>query len=302
MNNLSDMPASLYLPFPFLIACTVAIGGFGGTVQARSLEEVQKTKEVRICLVPVPGGFTVEPPACRENCKFGGDLYQLASVFAETLGSGVKAKVLRVEWDEQFFDAQGKTARDDSYTPQLLASGKCDVYATGLSKLPWREKKLAFVTLYPTRMMVVVNRSRTGGLKTPADLCGKTAATIKDTSYHTWLQAQNESACFANPIRIELMTFEASSKAVDAGRLDFRIENLDDTMWLGSPYKNSVAAFPVGSTIEQGWAFRREDRDLQAATQKFFEAQKAATDSLLNKQWRTAIGMSLPEYIERVPK
>ena len=58
----------------------------------------------------------------------------------------------------------------------------------------------------------------------------------------------------------------------------------------------------MGSTIEQGWAFRAEDKDLQAAAQRFFEAQKTGKDSLLNKQWKAAVGMTLPEYIERVPK
>ena len=116
----------------------------------------------------------------------------------------MKAKILRVEWDEQFFNKDGKTVREDSYTPELMASGKCDVYPTGLTKLPWREKKLAFVTLYPTRMMVMVNKSRKEEFKTPRDLCAKTASTVKDTSWHTWLQAQNETTCAANPIRIKL--------------------------------------------------------------------------------------------------
>ena len=294
--------ACLYRCFLFFIACVAVVGGSGVLAQARSLGEVQKAKEIRICLVPVPGAFTVEPPDCRENCKFGGDLYDLAPAFAATLGSDVKPKVLRVEWDEQFFDREGKTVREGSYTPELLASGKCDVYATGLTKLPWREKKLAIVTLYPTRMMVVTNRSTKAELKSPKDLCGKTAATIKDTSYQAWLQGQNESACAANPMRIQLMTFEETSKAVDTGRVDFIVQNIEETMWLGSPFKNSVAAFAVGPIYEQGWAFRKEDKDLQAAAQTFFEAQKAARDSLLNKQWKNFLGMTLPEYIERVPK
>jgi hypothetical protein len=63
-----------------------------------------------------------------------------------------------------------------------------------------------------------------------------------------------------------------------------------------------VAVFPVGSTVEQGWALRKDDWDLRGALQKFFEAQKASDDSLLNRQWKTAVGMTLPEYIKRVPK
>ena len=222
--------------------------------------------------------------------------------FPQALGRDVKAKVLRVEWDEQFFNKDGKTVREDSYTPELLASGKCDVYQTGLTKLPWREKKLSFVTLYPTRMVVVTHKSKKEQFKTAADLCGKTAATVKNTSWHTWLQAHNDTVCAANPIQIKLMDFEEISKAVDSGEVDFKLANFDNTLWVQSPYKNSVTVFAVGSVVEQGWGFRKEDKDLQSAAQKFLENQKATADSLWNKQWKKAFGMTLPEYLKLVPK
>ena len=288
--------------FPIAIFWVALFGCAASVAEARSLEEIKGSKELRVCLVPVPGGFIVEPPNCRENCAFSGDNYDLSSAFAGALAADVKLKVIRVEWDEQFFNKAGKTVREDAYTPELLASGKCDVYATGLTKLPWREKKLAFVVIYPTRMMVVANKSRKEEFKSPSDLCGKTAATVKDTSYHTWLQAQNEGVCATNPIRMQLMTFEESGKAVDSGKTDFLLDNFEGTIWLGNPFKNSTAAFPVGSPYEQGWAFRKEDKDLQEAARKFFEDQKTAQKSILNKQWEDAVGMSLPQYIERVPQ
>jgi len=302
MKHFGNSRGGLPLRPAAVLATLIAAGVLTAPVHARSLKEIQATKELRICLVAVPGGFKAEPPECRENCSFSGDIYELASAFAKSLGSDLKAAVRRVDWDQQFFDDRGQTVRDASYTPQLLASGTCDVYATGMTRLPWREKKLAFVTTYPTRMMVVTSKSRAAELRTPADVCGKTAATVKDTSYHTWMQEQNQSACKDNPIRIELMTFEESAKAVDAGRLDFMLDNFDSTIWVDSPFKNSIAVFPVGERVEQGWAFRKEDRDLQAAAANFLEAQKAERESLLNEQWKHAVGMSLPEYLERVPQ
>src|SRR5262245_51947635 len=152
----------------------------------------------------------------------------MAMAFSQSLG--VKPKILRWQRDEQFFNKQGKTVREESYTPELMASGKCDAYLTGMTRLPWRETKLTFVTLYPSRMVVVVNKSARAGFKTPADLCGKTAATIKDTSWHTWLQAQNDTTCAANPIRIKLLGFVESSQAADAGAVDFTIVNFDNTL------------------------------------------------------------------------
>ena len=302
MKHFGNAQGGLSLKYPALFAALIATGALTATAHARSLQEIQATNELRICLVAVPGGFQAEPPDCRENCTFSGDIYELASAFSHSLGSDLKPVVRRVDWDQQFFDADGQTVRDGSYTPELLASGTCDVYATGMTRLPWRERKLAFVTTYPTRMMVVTNKSRAAQFRGPADVCGKTAATVKDTSYHTWMQEQNQAACAANPIQIELMTFEESARAVDAGRADFMLDNFDSTMWVGSPFKNSIAVFPVGPRVEQGWAFRKEDRELQAAAEKFFETQKAERDSLLNEQWKSAVGMSLPEYLERVPQ
>ena len=301
MKSSEKARAHLHPAFPLFFACVAGMAISGGLAEARSLAEVKQSGEVRICLVAVED-FTVEPKECRENCKFGGDLYDMAVAFSQSLGSGVKARILRVDWDQQFFNKDGKTVREDSYTPELMVSGKCDVYPTGLTKLPWREKKLAFVTLYPTRMMVVVNKSRKEEFKTPRDLCAKTASTVKDTSWHTWLQAQNETTCAANPIRMKLLGFEEASRAADSGDVDFTVVNFDNTLTLGNPYKNSVAAFAVGSVVEQAWGFRKEDKDLQAAARKFLEDQKAAEDSLWNTQWRKAFGMTLPEYTKQVPR
>jgi len=285
--------------FVWSFACIIGTAIPGGIAEARSVAEIKQSGEVRICLVLVED-FTVEPKQCRENCRFGGDLYDMAIAFSQSLG--VKARILRVEWDEQFFNQDGKTVREDSYTPQLMVSGKCDGYLSGMTKLPWREKKLAFITLYPSRMVVVVNKSAREGFKTPSDLCAKTAATVKDTSWHTWLQAQNDTTCAANPIRIRLLDFVESSQAVDSGSVDFTIVNFDNTLVLNNPYKNSVMVFPIASVVEQGWAFRKEDRDLQAAARKFLEDQKSTADSLWNTQWRKAFGMTLPEYTSRVPQ
>ena len=70
----------------------------------------------------------------------------------------------------------------------------------------------------------------------------------------------------------------------------------------GNPNKNSVAAFAVGSVVEQGWGFRKEDTDLQAAARKFLEDQKATGDSLWNTQWKKGMGITLPEYTKLVPR
>ena len=83
---------------------------------------------------------TVEPANCREECKFNGRLYEESKVFALKLGNGVRGKFIRVEWDAMFFNKDGKTDKGAAYTPELLASGKCDLYAANMTKNAWRLK------------------------------------------------------------------------------------------------------------------------------------------------------------------
>ena len=152
--------------FPLFFACIVGMAIPGGLAEARSLAEIKQSGEVRICLVAVerfhcraeavPGELQVRRRSLRHGHGFLAIPWGRCE--SQDLAGGLGRAVLQ----------QGRqTVREDSYTPELMASGKCDVYSTGLTKLPWREKKLAFVTLYPTRMVVVVNKSRKEEFKTP---------------------------------------------------------------------------------------------------------------------------------------
>ncbi len=159
---------------------------------ARSLLDIKKSKELRICIVPNhPSKATVEPASCKGECKFTGPIFEMSAAFAKSLGTDIHAKFIRIDLDEQYFNHKGKTDRDTAYTPALLASGKCDFYPNNLTKNEWRLKKLDFMALFPSRMMAIVAKSKQAQIKTVADLAGKTAAIEKDSSYHTWLQVQN---------------------------------------------------------------------------------------------------------------
>ena len=291
---------SSYLKFLPLIACLPLVCGYAAAVQARSLAEILQSGEIRFCVSPFPPQDTVEPADCRENCKFGGYSYDLAMAFVEALGKGLKPKFMRVEWDEQFFNKEGKVVREDAYTPELLASGKCDLFP-GLTKVGWRLNKFDFVTLNPSRMVVVVNKASKAQFTKPADLGGKLASTMKDSSWQTWLEEQNKTVYAANPIRIKLVPAQDVLKAVDIGQADFALSDSELAMWfINNDLKNSVTAFAVGSKTEIAWAFRKYDKDLQAAVQKFFDAQRPVKDSALNKIWIKNYGMTVNEFIETV--
>jgi ABC-type amino acid transport substrate-binding protein len=238
-----------------------------------------------------------QPPDCRDDCTFSGPAYEAVLAFVATLGTDIKPTFRRVAWDEQFFNQQGHTDREASYTPALLAAGTCDLYPSNLTMTAWRLKKLDFVPLFQSRMMVVVHTARQKQFNGPADLAGKTAAVQKDTSFHTWLQAQNEAAYAANPVHIQLFGPGASLTAVDAGAVDFTITDADTAIWSTRyQFKNAVVAFPVGPPDEIGWAFRKQDQDLQAAVAQFFARQKASPTSTLNRIWENHFGLTLNKF------
>ena len=258
-----------------VIKCLCAgliFGGMTAVCHARSLAEIKKTKELRICISPLhPAYATTEPISCKDKCKFAGSVFETSSAFAHSLGGGIQAKFLRIDWDEQFFNNKGKTDRDAVYTPTLLASGKCDFYPTNLVRNEWRTKKLDFVILFPSRMMVIVSKSMKGQIKEVTDLAGKSAAIERDTSYHTWLQAQNRITWANNPVKLALLSTQESFAAVEAETADFTLADSDLAIWSARhQLKSAKTAFPIGPTDEIGWAFRKEDKDLQAAVQVFF--------------------------------
>src|SRR5262249_36688482 len=177
----------------------------------------------------------------------------------------------------------------------------CDLYPNNLTQNAWRLKKLDFVTLFVSRMMVIVNQAHKARFQTPTALAGKVAAVEKDTSYHSWLQEQNNGVDAAHAVHIQVMRKTDSLQAVDAGTVDFTLVDADGAIWATRhEFKNAVVVFPVGPIEEVGWAFRKEDTDLQAAVQAFFEAQKAMPTSTVNQIWERSFGLTLTKFEQLV--
>jgi len=250
-----------------------------GQAWPRSLKEIRKTNELRICVA----GSSYE-------------LYTaMALAFAEHLG--VSPRVKRLDsWDQQFQNDKGVTDKEAAYTPALMDSGDCDCYPNDVVKNDWRLKKLDFVILFRTRMVVVVNKDNQPAYKGVADLAGKKAAIQKETSYSSWLETQNAGPLVSSPIQIQFMTTDESMQAVDTKFVDFTVIGADGALnWTRNKVKNVVVAFPVGDTTEVGWAFRKKDKDLQEAVRRFFGSQ-AAVGSRFDEIWKEKVGIPLSEF------
>jgi membrane-bound lytic murein transglycosylase F len=262
---------------------------------SRTLEEILKTKELRICVSAYNGSFAVQMDQdCKQNCVFTGPGIKEVLAFVKTLSSDLKINLIPIQWDEQFHNKEGLTVIEDSYTPWSLASGKCDFYPNHLTRNQWREKKLDFIILYKSNMMVVAHKSLKSEIKSIQDLAGKSVAVDKNTSYHTWLVEQNKTVFKSNPMKIRNMITSDSLKEVEAGNIDFTLLDIEVALWeTAKRLKNSTILFSVGQPDEIGWAFQKKDKDLQKAVQVFFNEQRSDKTSDLNKIWKEEYGVTL---------
>ena len=256
---------------------------FNRPAWGRSLDEIMKSGVIRICLAGTKQDF-----------------YQKNAIaYVDSLGRGVKAEFTHFEaWDDQFRNSTGEVLRDEAYTPEPLASGKCDMYPNDLVKVRWREKKLAFVPLYISRNTIIVNKTRKEEFKDIKDLAGKTAAVMKGTSYHTWIDDMNRSVFKEDPVKIVFLPQKDAILAVDAGKADFSVIGADGALWSRKNFAGNVSvAFPVGEITEYGWCFKNEDKDLQESVACFFDQQKELPGSELNRNWKENTGITLDDFI-----
>ena len=300
MNTFGEMKLR-----PLFLTVGIALTLVAFCAEARSLAEIRKTKELRACIAFVsPMQGKAEPRGCRDDCAMTGDTPDLVQAFAASIGGDVKVKGISIGWQEQFVNREGKVVQEASYVPQLFASGTCDFYATGLAKNSWRSKKMDFVMVNPSRLEIVVNQSNKGAMRTQEDLKGKSVATYKDSAYHTWVVDQNQSAYKDSPARVVFVDDESQAmKAVEEGKADFTILVAEDALPMaGHQYPHTIVAFPVGPILEMGWAFHKEDKDLQAAADTFLRAQREGKSSLLNAQFQALYNMGVREFSEMVSK
>ncbi|MDM8515306.1 transporter substrate-binding domain-containing protein [Desulfobacterales bacterium HSG16] len=247
--------------------------------EARPLEEIQKTGEIRLCVAGSSHALYTK----------------MGIILAKALG--VKPVIRRLKsWDQQFHGQGGVTIKEKSYTPYLMETGECDCYPNDLVMHDWRSKKLDFVLLFKTRMTIVVHNDNKEKFKTEKDLEGKQTAVMKGTTYHTWIEEKNTSDFAYNPVKIQFMTTDNSMMAVEDKQVDFTIIGADGALnWTRNKIKNSVVAFFIGPVTKVGWGFNKQDKNLQAVAAKFFETQRK-TNSEFDAIWKEKVGITLSEY------
>ncbi|WP_158269744.1 ABC transporter substrate-binding protein [Desulfonatronum sp. SC1] len=285
----------LALALLFLLLCPLLSVS---SAQARGLEEIRESGELRACVVPVtPAYVTFADPACRKNCEVAGPVPRVVEAVAAALGPDVRPVFHRLEWDEQFHNAEGRTVLEAEYTPHHLETGRCDVYPTHLTKNEWRLKKMDFAILFLNRIMVIIDQDRLPEFTSMDDLAGKTAGVALNSSLHTWVLEQNQDAFRDNPIQVLLIDSGAELDSVQSGLADFTLLDAEVSLWESvNRFQGLSVAFPVGPMDEIGWAFSRQDEDLRDAVQAFFTEQVRTETSTLNTIWKEEYGLTLSQF------
>jgi len=284
------MKTNLHLVETLIFTIVLVLAGMSLSpdAKARSLNNILKSKEIRICLAGSSKNF----------------YKQNAMAFVKFLNenhadNGLQAKYISFEkWNDQFVKRDGTVDKEAMYIPEPLASERCDLYPNDLVKLEWRQKKLAYVDLFYSRSTIIINKTKVAGYKKIEDLAGKTAAVMEGTSYHTILENLNESELKNNPIKIVFLPQKEAIKAVSSDKYDFAISGADGAFWAITNFAPKAAvAFPVGEKKRvYGWCFRKEDKDLQEAVRTFFSGQLSQIDSEINMNWTKYIGISLSDF------
>jgi membrane-bound lytic murein transglycosylase F len=279
--------------FPVTKICILSCFLFTGicisnVVAARSLTTIIDTNEIRICLAGSTQDFY------KKNALAFVDYLNKNFISGELQATFISFE----KWNDQFVKNNGKVAKDESYTPAPLASGECDLYPNDLVRVDWRESKMAYVDIFFSRNIILVHKSKINEYKQVSDLAGKTAAVMGGTSFHSWLEEQNETQFKSNPIKIALLPQQDAFKAISSNKYDFAITGADGAFWaINSTAPDAVVAFPVGkSKTIYGWCFRKEDKHLQAVVSDFFIEQRSRLDSQLNTNWKEYYGISLSEF------
>lgn len=266
-------------PLRHLLYWGVLLLACGGAAQGRTLEEIRRDGELRICVAGSSAAF-----------------YQInGEEFARYLGVRGKTSVLP-SWDHQFHNAQGVTVQDAHYEAALLASGQCDLYPNDLHMTEWRKNKMTLVPYFTTRTVVVARPEMRDSLRTTQDLAGRTAAVQAGTAYETLLRELNANVLARQPVQIQTAPTAQSMRRVAEQNADFTVIAAESAFkWVRDDLENLDLLFAVGDGVEVGWGVASRATDLQKALADYFAASRRI-GSRLDLSWRKNYGISLAEY------
>ena len=250
-----------------LLVTMVFAGCGGGNEPAKSDSGSKEMKKIVIGLDDeyAPMGFKDE-----KNEIVGFDV-DLAKEAAKRLGTDVEFKA--IDWNSK--EAE-------------LKSGRIDIIWNGLDITPERQQNMLFSDPYmDNRQIVFVKKGNDQGIKSEADLAGKTVGTQAGSTAETYI-AGNEA--LKNSFK-EFKTYGDYVSAfmdLENGRIDALVcdEIVGRYAMSKQDGKFDALDVTVGPVTQFGIAFRKEDTELRDKVQKVFdEIVKDGAAGKISEQW-----------------
>ena len=244
---------------------------------------------LRAATIHVAGTFEETPAG-----KLSGLDWEMVRDFARVLGLPVEVAVPHDL--KTFFSRDGVIPADVetnvaiSYTPDLLK--KVDLYIGPFSILPWRERLMSMVPIYPMQNFLAGRKGEE--IRTVAQLNGKRLALLKDSMQDNLLHhlADKQGLTFQF---VYSRPEEDLFAAVLEGRADY---TLDGALFFAQNRNKmkglSLSSFP-SDPVRVGWCLKKSDPVLGALVQKYLA--KIEENGMFVRWFEAAFGTSFNEYL-----
>ncbi|SDL32445.1 ABC transporter substrate-binding protein [Nonomuraea jiangxiensis] len=169
---------------------------------------------------------------------------------------------------------------DEEFNSQIpgIITGRYDILMSSMSDTPERRTKVSFVDYVKAGAGMVVAKGNPEGIKTPADLCGKTISVV-DNGSSLELAENTDAECEKNGEKgLEMLKFAGDQEAllqVNNGRAQANITDYVVAAYKASDPKTQVDALSIdGTEALWGIALRPDNKAL-------IEAVRDAVNALI---------------------
>ncbi|MBN1519341.1 MAG: transporter substrate-binding domain-containing protein [Spirochaetales bacterium] len=219
--------------------------------------------------------------------------YALLARFAETFG--IELVVETVSFQD-FWTAGGalpervKTDPKLPWTPDLIR--RVDMYVAPFTPLPWREKFLRFVPVFPSTLVWIFRED--DRVESIADLEGRPLCVLADSSYEPWL-AERLAETGVRPVVTRTQSMGQSVDLVATGAADATLADSSFAVaWLRG--YATLAMYPASKTVDElSWGVKKDDEELAGLLRAWLDAAKAR--GAFEDVWYDYHGSSFAEYL-----